>query len=45
MDFIDLYFGEVMVIDSPSHTVSMTQIEHFTVDENLDGNIQERKLY
>jgi hypothetical protein len=45
MSFINLHFGGVVVTDSPSQTVAMTQTEHFTVGENPDGHAQKGKLH
>jgi hypothetical protein len=39
-----LHFGGVVVTDSPSQAVDMTQIEHSTSGGNLDGHAQGEKL-
>jgi hypothetical protein len=45
MSFINLHFGGVVVMDSPSQTVAMTQTEHSTVGGNPDGHAQKGKLH
>jgi hypothetical protein len=43
--FTNLYFGETIVMDSPSQVIPVAQIKHFTASKNPNGQAQGKKNY